>query len=94
MAHLFTVPPTSSANNQFLDLDFCTGTHDNETMEGWWVDSAAEKDKNYIKEYLGLTDVQDISWIMMREAFKSISQTSIVMMQVVVLRPSRPAQKC
>ncbi len=51
-------------------------------MEGWWTDSAGEKDKAYIKEYLGLSQVEDISWIMLREAFKSISKTSIVMMQV------------
>lgn len=59
------------------------GTHDNETMEGWWADSAAERDRDYIREYLGLKEVQDISWTMLREAFKSISRTSIVMMQVI-----------
>lgn len=59
-----------------------TGTHDNETMEGWWADSANETDKTYLKQYLGLEDVEDVSWIMMREAFKSISRTAIVMMQV------------
>lgn len=51
-------------------------------MEGWWQDSAGEKDKSFIKRYLGLDDVKDISWIMIREAFKSVSRTSIVMMQV------------
>ena len=64
------------------------GTHDNETMEGWWADSAGERDKHYIKEYLGLSEVQDISWVMLREAFKSISRTSIVMMQVSALSSS------
>lgn len=58
------------------------GTHDNETMEGWWKDSATDKDKAFIKQYLGLREVEDISWVMLREAFKSISRTSIVMMQV------------
>lgn len=53
-------------------------------MEGWWADSATEKDRSYLREYLGLADVKDISWILMREAFKSISRTSIVMMQVII----------
>lgn len=59
-----------------------SGTHDNETMEGWWADSATEKDKAYLKEYLGVEEIKDVSWALLREAFKSVSQTSIVMMQV------------
>ena len=52
-------------------------------MEGWWNDSAGKQDKEYIKEYLGLEEVTDISWTMLREALKSVSRTTIVMMQVV-----------
>lgn len=58
------------------------GTHDNETMEGWWQESATEKDRSFLKAYLGLEDVEDISWVMIRESMKSISRSSIVMMQV------------
>lgn len=58
------------------------GTHDNETMVGWWQDSATERDKNYLKQYTGVQEVSDIAWLLLREAFKSVSRTSIVMMQV------------
>ena len=71
----------SSQDTAFL------GTHDNETMEGWWKDSAGKQDKEYVKQYLGLEEVTDISWTMLREALKSVSRTSIVMMQVVSASP-------
>lgn len=60
-------------------------------MEGWWKDSAGKQDKDYIKQYLGLEEVTDISWTMLREALKSVSRTTIVMMQVV---PASPPPNC
>lgn len=57
------------------------GTHDNETVVGWWKDSAKDSEKEYIKRYLN-TDGKDIAGDFMREAFKSTSKTSIVMLQV------------
>lgn len=57
------------------------GTHDNETTVGWWKDSATPQEKDYIKKYLNTTG-KDISGDFMREAFKSVSRTAIVMLQV------------
>lgn len=57
------------------------GTHDNETTVGWWKDSAQPQEKEYIKRYLN-TSGKDISGDFMREAFKSVSRTAIVMLQV------------
>lgn len=77
--------------------DSYIGTHDNETMEGWWTDSAGKQDKDYVKEYLGLDEVTDISWTMLREALKSVSRTSIVMMQVtffMLTPPPSPSPVC
>ena len=65
----------------FEDSELGTGTHDNETMEGWLKDSATKKDKTFIQRYLGINAIKDVSWLMIREAFKSVSRTSIVMMQ-------------
>lgn len=58
-----------------------TGTHDNETTVGWWNDSAQDAEKEYIKRYLH-TNGKDIAGDFMRESFKSVSKTSIVMLQV------------
>lgn len=57
------------------------GTHDNETTVGWWKDSAQPHEKDYIKQYLN-TNGKDISGDFMRESFKSVSRTAIVMLQV------------
>lgn len=57
------------------------GTHDNETTVGWWNDSAQDAEKEYIKRYLH-TNGKDIAGDFMRESFKSVSKTSIVMLQV------------
>ena len=57
------------------------GTHDNETAVGWWKDSATPAEKAYIKKYLNVSG-RDIAGDFMRESFKSVSRTSIVMLQV------------
>ena len=72
------------------DSGLITGTHDNETMEGWLKDSATEKDKTFIQQYLGVDAIKDVSWLMIREAFKSVSRTSIVMMQAGISALSYP----
>ena len=53
-------------------------------MVGWWKDSATERDKAYLKAYVGVDDADDIAWLLFREAFKSVSRTSIVMMQASI----------
>ncbi len=62
------------------------GTHDNETAVGWWKDSAGDVDREYLAAYTGSEGApDDIAWLFIRQAFSSVSHTSIVMMQV---RPS------
>jgi 4-alpha-glucanotransferase len=61
---------------------FCyVGTHDNETAVGWFADSANAQDKKYLQAYLG-SDGKDIAWDFIKSAMGSVSNTSIVMMQV------------
>lgn len=50
---------------------------------GWWKDSATDAEKEYIKRYLH-TNGKDIAGDFMRESFKSVSKTSIVMLQVML----------
>lgn len=58
------------------------GTHDNETAVGWWMDSATDRDKEYLCRYL-CTDGQDIAWTFIRESYRSVSETSVIQMQVL-----------
>lgn len=58
-----------------------TGTHDNETAAGWWMDSAGAQDREYLTAYLG-SDGKDVAWDLIRAAYASVSRTTIVMMQV------------
>lgn len=60
-----------------------TGTHDNETTVGWYLGSANDTDKSYIKEYLG-SDGSDIAWDFIKEAFKSVAKTAVMPLQDVL----------
>jgi 4-alpha-glucanotransferase len=61
---------------------FCyPGTHDNETAVGWFAGSANEIDKKYLKQYLG-SDGSDIAWDFIRAAMMSVSNTSVILLQV------------
>ena len=64
------------------------GTHDNETAVGWWKDSATPAEKAYINKYLNVSG-RDIAGDFMRESFKSVSRTSIVMLQVIGQAPAQ-----
>ncbi|MGE5425156.1 MAG: 4-alpha-glucanotransferase [Syntrophothermus sp.] len=56
-----------------------TGTHDNDTMLGWYQKSSPE-DKAYILEYLQ-TDGSDICFDFIRLALSSVANTAIIPMQ-------------
>lgn len=74
---------THIPHNHYENSICYPGTHDNETAVGWWRDSATEKDKSYLKRYLN-TSGKDIAGDFIREAFKSVSKSSIVMIQDVM----------
>ena len=53
---------------------------------GWWKDSAGDVDREFLAAYVGAEDAaEDIAWLFIRQAFASVSRTSIVMMQVTPL---------
>ncbi|KAL3141911.1 4-alpha-glucanotransferase dpe1, chloroplastic/amyloplastic [Trebouxia sp. C0010 RCD-2024] len=74
---------THIPHNHYENSVCYPGTHDNETTVGWWNDSAQESEKEYIKRYLH-TSGKDIAGDFMRESFKSVSKTSIVMLQDIM----------
>lgn len=57
-----------------------TGTHDNDTVVGWF-EKLAQEDKNLAYDYLNIKNSKDIHWRMIRECFASVADTAIIPMQ-------------
>ena len=60
-----------------------TGTHDNDTMAGWWATGATELERQYVQAYLGCCE-GDIHWAMIRAAFRSVANLCMVPLQDVL----------
>lgn len=59
-----------------------TGTHDNDTTKGWYQ-SLRDDEKAYIAEYMGCGYINpnDIAWMMIKTAFRSVADLCVVPMQ-------------
>ena len=62
-----------------------TGTHDNDTVAGWWA-TASEHERHFARGYLA-TDGHDMPWTMIRAACASVADTAIQPMQDVLCLP-------
>ena len=60
-----------------------TGTHDNNTSNGWF-DSLSREDKKFVNEYTGKTKEQSMSEVFMRIAYSSVADLAIIPMQDVL----------
>ncbi|KAK4430625.1 4-alpha-glucanotransferase, chloroplastic/amyloplastic [Sesamum alatum] len=60
-----------------------TGTHDNDTIGGWW-DVLPQEEKSNVVKYLGNIVEEDISWGLIQAALSSVAKTAIVPMQDVL----------
>uniref|UniRef100_A0A1D2ABW5 4-alpha-glucanotransferase n=2 Tax=Auxenochlorella protothecoides TaxID=3075 RepID=A0A1D2ABW5_AUXPR len=60
------------------------GTHDNQTVLGWYKAGCRPEEARLIARYIGAEAGQDISWAFIREAFKSVARTVVVAMQDVM----------
>lgn len=72
-----------------------TGTHDNDTILGWFGD-ADPKDASYCKEYLNIFDDEELNWSMMSALWGSVANLTIVQAQDILglgseARMNRPA---
>ena len=82
----------SDASNHFLthnhehDTVVYTGTHDNDTVAGWWA-NASDRERNFARGYLG-TDGHDMPWTLIREAMSSVADTAVHPMQDVLALPT------
>ena len=60
-----------------------TGTHDNDTMNGWWTVAATEQERQYVQAYLGPWE-DGIHWAMIRAASASVANLCIFPLQDVL----------
>ncbi|MGC2160620.1 MAG: 4-alpha-glucanotransferase [Silvibacterium sp.] len=63
-----------------------TGTHDNNTTQGWWDDEATKTEKSAAKAYLG-TSRKDFVWDMIRAVETSVADICIVPVQDLLCLP-------
>jgi len=62
-----------------------TGTHDNNTANGWFYDkSLSEDDRRYILDYLGMKDWSDFHMRLIREAMATIADLVIIPAQDIL----------
>jgi 4-alpha-glucanotransferase len=53
-----------------------TGTHDNDTVLGWYQETSTEDERDYARKYLA-TDASDIAWDLIRLAWASTASTAV-----------------
>ena len=79
------------ASDRFLthhhepDTVVYTGTHDNDTVAGWWA-TASDHERHFARGYLA-TDGHDMPWALIREACRSVADTVVHPMQDVLALP-------
>ena len=76
----------SNEDNDYLPHNYeknCvvyTGTHDNDTVMGWYP-TLGKADKKYALNYLGVKNAKTIAWDLIRLAMSSVADTAIIPMQ-------------
>jgi len=85
--------PTFKPHSYVRDLVAYTGTHDIDTVVGWWMSSGAGdgtrttqdvvKEHAYARAYLGFKD-DPIHWVLIRAILSSVANTTIAPMQDIL----------
>jgi 4-alpha-glucanotransferase len=57
-----------------------TGTHDNDTVLGWYRETSTEDERDYARKYLG-SDGSDITWDLIRLGWASTASTAMTTTQ-------------
>jgi 4-alpha-glucanotransferase len=60
-----------------------TGTHDNDTLLGWWESGASEAERRHALAYLGSCE-DGVNWAMIRCAMNSVASLCVVPLQDVL----------
>jgi 4-alpha-glucanotransferase len=72
-------------HNHIANSIVYTGTHDNNTMRGWFLKEGDKQRRQRLFDYLGRrVAARDIAWEMIRVALASVSQLSVIPMQDVL----------
>jgi 4-alpha-glucanotransferase len=69
-------------HNHARDSVVYTGTHDNDTTQGWWA-QISEAERQHVRDYLAI-DGRDIHWSLIRAACASVADTAIHPLQDVL----------
>lgn len=64
----------------------CTGTHDTDTLRGWW-DDADERERRFAGAYLACA-AHDVHWAAIRAACNSVAELAVFPLQDVLGLPS------
>lgn len=84
--------PSFRPHNYERDTVAYTGTHDNDTVMGWWEGGAGDstrtaadvaEEKAFARAYLA-TDGKEMSWVMIRALLASVADTAVVPLQDVL----------
>lgn len=84
--------PSFKPHNYVRELVAYTGTHDNDTVVGWWASAGGDstrtaedvaKEHAYARAYLGFRD-EPINWVLIRGIMASVANTAITQMQDVL----------
>jgi len=75
----FTPEPRSTylPHNLAPDLVVYTGTHDNNTTVGWWLEDAAEAERDFARRYMA-TDGREVHWDLVRLALATVCDLAVV----------------
>jgi 4-alpha-glucanotransferase len=73
-------------HNHEPDTVVYTGTHDNDTVAGWWA-HATDRERHFARAYLS-TDGHDMPWTLIRAAMASVADTAVHPMQDVLALPT------
>ena len=72
---------SNHAPHAYRENSVCyVGTHDNSTIIGW-LTSANKDDVKYCLKYIGLSDLKDFNWSMIRTGMSSVSQLFVAQIQ-------------
>ena len=69
-------------HNQVPRRVLYTGTHDNNTVIGWWK-SISEDKRSYVRKYFSI-DGNDIAWQMIQAAYRTSADTVIIPIQDIM----------
>ena len=87
----FAFDSRDASGNEYLPHNYIrncvayAGTHDNDTILGWFADPDADpEDIAYCKEYLNISEGEELNWSMMNALWGSVADLAIVQAQDIL----------